>query len=39
MINEEGGSGWMVVVLLALALLISFFNIWRKVRKKVRDDY
>lgn len=36
---EEGGSGWMVVVLLALALLISFFNIWRKVRKKVRDDY
>lgn len=36
---EEGGSGWVVVVLLALALLISFFNIWRKVRKKVRDDY
>ena len=36
---EEGGSGWMVAVLLALALLISFFNIWRKVRKKVRDDY
>lgn len=36
---EEGGSGWMVVVLLALALVISFFNIWRKLRKKVRDDY
>ena len=36
---EEGGSGWMVVVLLALALVISFFNIWRKLRKKARDDY
>ena len=36
---EEGGSGWMVVVLLLLALVISFFNIWRKLRKKVRDDY
>ena len=36
---EEGGSGWMVVVLLGLALVISFFNIWRKLRKKVRDDY
>ena len=36
---EEGGSGWMVVVLLVLALVISFFNIWRKLRKKARDDY
>lgn len=36
---EEGGSGWMVVVLLALALAVSFFNIWRKLRKKVRDAY
>ena len=36
---EEGGSGWMVVVLLLLALAISFFNIWRKLRKKARDDY
>lgn len=36
---EEGGSGWMVVVLLLLALVISFFNIWRKLRKKARDDY
>ena len=34
---EEGGSGWMVVVL--LSLVISFFNIWRKLRKKARDDY
>ena len=29
----------MVVVLLGLAIVISFFNIWRKLRKKVRDDY
>ena len=36
---EEGGSGWMVVVLLMLALLISAFNIWRKLRKKSRDNY
>ena len=36
---EEGGSGWMVVVLLLLALAVSFFNIWRKLRKKARDDY
>lgn len=36
---EEGGSGWMVVVMLVLAVLISCFNIWRKLRKKARDDY
>lgn len=36
---EEGGSGWMVVVLLVLAVLVSCFNIWRKLRKKARDDY
>ena len=36
---EDGGSGWMVVVLLMLALLISAFNIWRKLRKKSRDNY
>jgi hypothetical protein len=29
----------MVVVLLMLALLISAFNIWRKLRKKSRDNY
>ena len=36
---SKGGSGWMVVVLLMLALLISAFNIWRKLRKKSRDNY
>ena len=36
---DENGSGWMVVVLLMLALLISAFNIWRKLRKKSRDNY
>ena len=36
---EEGGSGWMVIVMLLVALAISGFNIWRKMRKKVRDNY
>ena len=36
---EDGGSGWMVVVLLMLSLVISAFNIWRKLRKKTRDNY
>lgn len=36
---EEGGSGWMVIVMLLVALAISGFNIWRKLRKKSRDSY
>ena len=36
---EEGGSGWMVVVMLIVAIAISAFNIWRKLRKKSRDNY
>ena len=36
---EEGGSGWMVVVMLLVAIAISAFNIWRKLRKKSRDNY
>ena len=36
---EEGGNGWMVVVLLLLAIAISAFNIWRKLRRKTRDNY
>ena len=36
---EDGGSGWMVLVLLLLAIAISAFNIWRKLRKKSRDNY
>jgi hypothetical protein len=29
----------MVVALLLLAIAISAFNIWRKLRKKSRDNY
>ena len=36
---EEGGNGWMVVVMLVVAIAISTFNIWRKLRKKSRDNY
>ena len=36
---KEGGSGWMVLALLLLAIAISAFNIWRKLRKKSRDNY
>lgn len=36
---EEGGSGWTVIVLLLAAVALSCFNIWRKMRKKMRDDY
>ena len=36
---EDGGSGWMVLALLLLAIAISAFNIWRKLRKKSRDNY
>lgn len=36
---DENGSGWLVIVFLVLALAISAFNIWRKLRKKMRDSY
>ena len=36
---EEGGSGWMIVVFLLAAVALSCFNIWRKLRKKSRDNY
>lgn len=36
---EEGGSGWMVIVALLAAIALSIFNIWRKMRKKMRDNY
>lgn len=36
---EEGGSGWMVIAFLVLAILLAGFNIWRKLRKKLRDSY
>ena len=36
---DESGSGWLVVAFLLAALAVSAFNIWRKMRKKVRDNY
>ena len=36
---DEGGSGWMVPVLLVLALALTGFNIWRRMRKNLRNDY
>ena len=36
---DENGSGWMVVGLMAIALALSCFNIWRKLRAKMRNDY
>ena len=36
---EEGGSGWMVIVVLLVSVALSVFNIWRKMRKKLRDAY
>ncbi|MGN0984764.1 MAG: PotD/PotF family extracellular solute-binding protein, partial [Gemmiger sp.] len=36
---EEGGSGWMVIAALLAAIALSVFNIWRKLRKKMRDNY
>lgn len=36
---DEEGNGWMVIALLLLAIAMSCFNIWRKLRRKMRDDY
>ena len=36
---DESGSGWLIVVFLLGAIAISGFNIWRKMSKKVRDNY
>ena len=36
---DEGGSGWMVPVLLVLALALTGFNIWRRMRTNLRNDY
>ena len=33
------GSGWMVIIFLLVAVALSAFNIWRKMRKKTRDNY
>lgn len=36
---DESGNGWMVIVFLLAAVLLSGFNIWRKMRRKMRDEY
>lgn len=36
---DENGSGWMVVGLMMIAIALSVFNIWRKVRTKIRNSY
>ncbi len=36
---DENGNGWLVVVFLLIAIALSGFNIWRKLRKKMRDNY
>lgn len=36
---DENGNGWMVVVFLIAALLISGWNITRKMCKRMRDNY
>ena len=36
---DEDGNGWMVIAFLVLALALSVFNIWRKLRAKFRNNY
>jgi spermidine/putrescine transport system substrate-binding protein len=36
---NEGGNGYMFLLLLAAMLLLACFNIWRKVRRRVRNTY
>ena len=36
---DENGNGWMVILFLVAAVLLSGFNIWRKVHRKMRDEY
>ncbi|WP_294542297.1 spermidine/putrescine ABC transporter substrate-binding protein [uncultured Gemmiger sp.] len=36
---DESGGSWMVVIFLLGAVALSGFNIWRKLRKKMRDNY
>ncbi len=35
---DEAGSGWMVPVLLLLALALIVFNVWRKLHRRQRSD-
>ena len=36
---NEGGNVWLVPTFLVCALALACFNIWRKVRKKMRNNY
>ena len=36
---DEGGSGYIFLLLLAAAVALACFNIWRKVRRKSRNTY
>ena len=35
---DEAGSGWMVPVMLLLALALIVFNVWRKLHRRQRSD-
>ena len=36
---DEGGSSYLFLMLLAAMLALAFFNIWRKLRKRSRNQY
>jgi spermidine/putrescine transport system substrate-binding protein len=36
---NEGGNGYMFLLLLAAMILLACFNIWRKVRRRMRNTY
>lgn len=37
--HEEGGSGWIIPVLMLIAVAVIILSIWRKNVRKKRDDY
>lgn len=36
---EQSGSGWLILLFLVVAIALAGFNIWRKLHKKLRDNY
>ena len=36
---DEGGSSYLFLMLLLAMLALAFFNIWRKLRKRTRNQY
>ena len=36
---DEGGSGYLFLLLLLAMILLACFNIWRKMRRKMRNMY